>query len=77
MIDLQFFTTKQAAEYMAVRGVHRTAGTLEVARVVGGGPRFRKDGRKVIYDRQSLDEYIAARLSRPLASTSDFTQAGA
>lgn len=74
MVELKFLTTKQAADYLSANGVRRTSGSLEVLRVTGGGPKFRKDGRRVVYDFLSLDEYITARLSPPLTSTSDHAQ---
>ena len=42
--------------------------TLEGWRVRGGGPRFIKVGRRVVYRRRDLDEWLAAR---ERASTSD------
>jgi len=72
--DKAFFNTREAAEYLATNGVRRTLGTLEVLRVEGGGPRFRKDGRRVIYDKASLDDFIASRLSASVASTTEYGQ---
>lgn len=69
-----FFNTREAADYLTQNGVRRTPGTLEVLRVEGGGPRFRKDGRRVIYDKTSLDDFIVTRLSAPVASTTEYGQ---
>jgi hypothetical protein len=35
--------------------------TLEKQRVVGGGPPFKKFGRRVLYDRHDLQEWAAKR----------------
>ena len=42
--------------------------TLEKFRVIGGGPRFRKFGRKVLYARSDLETWAN---QRACASTSD------
>lgn len=44
--------------------------TLEKMRVVGGGPRFRKFGRRVLYAASDLESWANARTC---ASTSDAT----
>jgi hypothetical protein len=45
--------------------------TLAKWRVLGGGPAFRKAGRRVVYEVSSLDAWAAARLGPPQTSTSD------
>jgi hypothetical protein len=44
--------------------------TLEKLRTIGGGPRFRKLGRRVVYTRADLDAWADARACE---STSDPT----
>jgi hypothetical protein len=44
--------------------------TLEKMRVVGGGPRFRKFGRRVLYAASDLESWANERIC---ASTSDET----
>jgi hypothetical protein len=39
--------------------------------VTGGGPRYWKNGRAVLYRRDALDAWVASRLSGPLTSSSD------
>lgn len=58
-----FLTTEQAAEYLGL-----APKTLEKNRVVGGGPPFRKHGRRVLYRREDLDAWSESQLRR---STSD------
>jgi len=55
--------TRAAAEYTAL-----SPRTLEAFRVKGGGPRFIRIGRAVIYDTRDLDHWLAARTC---ISTSD------
>ena len=57
---------KEATKY--VFGEGGSERTLEGWRVRGGGPRFLKIGRRVVYRRRDLDAWLAAR---ERASTSD------
>jgi excisionase family DNA binding protein len=54
-IDNRYISTEVAAEYCGV-----SPRWLEKLRVVGGGPRYAKVGRRVLYRRQDLDAWIAA-----------------
>jgi predicted DNA-binding transcriptional regulator AlpA len=47
--------TAQAAEHVGL-----SASTLEKLRVFGGGPRFIKLGKTVVYDTADLDAWLAA-----------------
>ena len=46
-------TVMEAAKY-----VRLSKGTLDNLRTTGGGPRYIKLGRKVIYDRTDLDQWL-------------------
>jgi len=52
----------------AARFLRLSPRTLEKMRVVGGGPRFRKHGRRVLYALADLEAWSA---ERTCASTSD------
>lgn len=55
---MKSFNTRQAAEYLTEElNIPTTAGTLEVWRCQGRGPRYRKVRRRVFYDRAALDEF--------------------
>ena len=56
-------TNDEAAKYK-----HKTPRTLEKQRVLGGGPKFRKFGRRVMYAVADLDAWAA---DRSFESTSD------
>ena len=58
--------TEQAAEYLGL-----SPKTLETLRTRGGGPPFLKLGRRVVYRKTDLDNWLAARVRR---STSDHGQ---
>ena len=55
--------TPEAAEYCG-----SSASTFEKLRLYGGGPRFVKMGRRVVYDPADLDSWL---VSNRRASTSD------
>lgn len=63
---------KQAARYcLEKHGVPVAEKTLAKLRSVGGGPKFFKFGRSVFYAESALDEWIAEKLGKELASTSE------
>ncbi len=63
-----FLTHRQAAAYLLL-----SPRTLERSRLAGTGPRFVKAGRRVLYRRDELDLWAAARTFR---STSEADAAG-
>jgi hypothetical protein len=62
----------EASSYLLEKhGVRVASKTLDKWRCIGGGPSFRRFGRKIVYDRQALDEWAALKLGGALRSTSD------
>jgi len=59
----RYLTNDEAAEYLRL-----SPRTLEKQRVIGGGPRFRKLGRRVMYAVADLDAWAA---DRSFETTSD------
>jgi len=59
----RYLTNEEAATYLRL-----SPRTLEKQRVMGGGPRFRKFGRRVMYALTDLDAWAA---ERSFESTSD------
>ena len=59
-----YLTQEEAAEILRL-----SPRTLERMRVTGTGPRFRKFGRRVLYDRQDIFTWAD---SKAFASTSEF-----
>lgn len=55
--DKRSLSTKEAAAYLGL-----SPGTLEVWRSHGKGPRYRKFGRRVLYEIKDLDAYSASRI---------------
>jgi hypothetical protein len=65
-----------ASEYLReVHGVSLSPATLAKLAVIGGGPRFRRDGRFPLYDPPELDTYAVARLGPLCSSTSELQAA--
>ena len=63
---------KAASEYLfEVHGVTLSASTLAKLAVLGGGPKFWKDGAFPIYGAEHLDEFAVLRLGKLRRSTSD------
>src|SRR5262245_35337986 len=63
--------TRQAATFLTDRGFRIAPATLNKLRCVGGGPAFEKFGRRPLYSETSLLEWVEARTTHSLRSTSD------
>lgn len=61
--EQQRLNAPTAAQYLGI-----SASTLSKLRVFGGGPKFHKLGRRVVYDTRDLDGWFEARKR---SSTSD------
>ncbi len=61
--EARFLTNAEAAAWLKL-----SPRTLEKQRVIGGGPPFRKFGRRVLYAVKDLEAWSA---ERSFASTSD------
>jgi len=61
----EFLTSKQAAAYLRVSKSY-----LDKLRVYGGGPRFLRFGRKILYRRSELNLWAEERC---FGSTSEYT----
>jgi len=63
---------KEAATYLIeVHGVPIAVATLAKMATVGGGPAITYFGRIPLYAREDLDAWAAAKLGRPVGSTSE------
>ena len=63
-METQFLSRKQAAAYLARKGLSRSEKTLAKYATTGGGPKFRKFGtRQVVYSIADLDYWIEEQLS--------------
>ena len=63
-IDKEYLNTYEAEYYINnVKGLQTTANTLRTLVTRGGGPKFHKWGRSVRYTKQTIDEWVASRMS--------------
>jgi hypothetical protein len=66
----RYLSRREAAAALAAHGFPTAPATLEKLATVGGGPPFRKYGRRVIYEYGELLAWAEAR-ARRVGSTSD------
>jgi len=62
------------AGLLGVKGLPCAPSMLSKLATIGGGPKFRKFSRNVVYLPSELDEWICSRLSGPKSSTCDQCQ---
>jgi hypothetical protein len=75
MSSARYLRRKAAAEYVRqVWGAPCSPNWLAKLAVVGGGPLFRRAGRIPLYTSDWLDQWMEARLGKPLRSTSDIAE---
>jgi hypothetical protein len=71
MLPLNYLNRQQAASYVSERGLKMAPTTLAKLVTVGGGPAFRKWGRRPVYTPEDLDAWIVAKLGAPRRSSSE------
>jgi hypothetical protein len=65
----------EAAKYIReIWGIPCSPKTLAKLFCIGGGPLVRKSGRIPLYDENDLDAWVASKLSRKIASSSEVTE---
>jgi hypothetical protein len=69
--EARYLDQDQASEYLSEKGLKIAAKTLGKLRVTGGGPAYRKFGRKPIYDPLDLELWVNQKLGAPRRSTSE------
>ncbi|WP_418648792.1 helix-turn-helix transcriptional regulator [Thauera butanivorans] len=65
----------EAAAWLTARGLRFSASTLQKLVTVGGGPIYRRFGRRAVYQVSDLEDWANERLSVPRRSS--FGQRGA
>jgi hypothetical protein len=64
-MDSKFLDRTEAADYIKARGLIFSPKTLGKLATVGGGPLYRKFGKRAVYKAADLDAWIESRLSAP------------
>lgn len=67
----RYLDEELASKYLAEKGLRIAPKTLGKLRVIGGGPAYRKFGRKPIYDPSDLDTWVDQKLGALRRSTSE------
>lgn len=62
-------TPRDASAWLLERGISRTPSTLAKLRCLGGGPPYRRDGRRVLYPLADLEAWAGTILSPLVRST--------
>ena len=63
-INKEYFNTYDAEYYLKnEKGIQITTKTLRTLITRGGGPKFYKCGRAVYYTKQTIDDWVAGRMS--------------
>ncbi len=72
MTSKTYFTKREASEYLTgVLGLPTSEKTLSKYITIGGGPSYQKFGTKrIVYKKESLDEWVDKRLSKVVQSSS-------
>lgn len=60
----------QAADYVTQQGLPLAKRTLQKLASVGGGPIYRRFGKRAVYLASDLDTWVANKLTAPRCSTS-------
>lgn len=66
----RYLSRKEASAYITARGLSCAATTLQKYATVGGGPHYRKFGKRAVYAESDLDSWIESKLTAPMASSS-------
>jgi hypothetical protein len=61
--DSAYLSTDEAAKFLCSLGLRTAKSTLNTLRSLGGGPKFRKHGRRPVYTRRSLQEFANTKLT--------------
>jgi hypothetical protein len=67
----KYLGRKDAAQYIKDNYFPCSPKTLAKLACIGGGPEFRKAGRRPIYEPPKLDVWARSRIGPPIRSTSD------
>jgi hypothetical protein len=71
MLQPKYLGRTAAGVYLKERYGFGAPRTLAKLATVGGGPKFHKAGRVVLYTLEALDEWAGARIGPERESTSD------
>jgi len=65
-----FLSREEAAQYLTERGLQTAKGTLQKWVTTGGGPAYRRFGKRAVYRIEDLDAWAESKLTAPRHSSS-------
>lgn len=69
---IRLLTRRETSDYLLAEwGISRTRKTLAKLATIGGGPAYRKDARRCLYDPRDLDEWAQSTLSPKVSNTAE------
>lgn len=69
-MEKRFLSREEAAQYLTERGLKTAKGTLQKWVTTGGGPAYRRFGKRAVYLVEELNEWAERKLSAPRLSSS-------
>ncbi len=69
-MEKQFLSREEAAQYLSERGLITAKGTLQKWVTTGGGPVYRRFGKRAVYTVDDLEAWAATKLGAPRFSSS-------
>ncbi len=62
-MEKQFLSREEAAQYLSERGLKTAKGTLQKWVTTGGGPPYRRFGKRAVYTIDDLNDWAERKLS--------------
>jgi hypothetical protein len=75
-METTYLRRPQAGAYVREKYGFCSPRVLALRATTGGGPKYRRIGRIVVYSIPDLDEWAEAQISGPVASTSEYATNG-
>ncbi len=69
-MEKHFLSREEAAQYLTERGLKTAKGTLQKWVTTGGGPAYRRFGKRAVYLVEDLNEWAERKLTAPRLSSS-------
>lgn len=69
-MEKRFLSREEAAQYLTERGLKTAKGTLQKWVTTGGGPAYRRFGKRAVYLVEELNEWAERKLTAPRLSSS-------
>ncbi len=66
-----YLSRPEAADYIRARGLIIAKTTLQKYATIGGGPTYRRFGKRAVYTIDDLEAWIGDKISDPFRSTSE------